>query len=253
VRHISQRADYNSFERRCQIISAAQPHVTLKDLLSETTVESPEAISMSTSLPTMARSVPSSPTGTPSNRSRLHFRDFLIMPIQRICRYPLLLNQLLGAATTPSPAEERSHPLYSDEADGDYDTGVDVERALGAMRGVAEEADEARRLKENEIKSATVIERLEPHPALSPAFLKSLGQCRLIGSLDVLHHHPVVAPLVAPVKVKYFGAFLYRGYLILAKVKKGKVYEAKHFLPLEVFELIDITEGESTVVARSTD
>jgi len=30
VRHISQRPDYNSFERRCQIISAAQPHVTLR-------------------------------------------------------------------------------------------------------------------------------------------------------------------------------------------------------------------------------
>ena len=163
------------------------------------------------------------------------------MPIQRVCRYPLLLNQLLAAASQPLPDE--THPTYGNE-DGDYDTGVDVERALGAMRGVAEEADEARRLKETEIKSATVIERLEPHPALSPAFLKSLGSCRLIGSLDVLHHHPTVAPLLPPVKVKYMGAFLYKGYLILAKVKKGKIYEAKHFLPLEVFELIDITEGE---------
>lgn len=164
------------------------------------------------------------------------------MPIQRICRYPLLLNQLLSAATSPSPDENEP-----EDTDGDYDTGVDVERALGAMRGVAEEADEARRVRENEIKSATVVERLETHHALSPAFLKSLGTCRLIGSLDVLHHHPTVAPLVPPVKVKYLGAFLYKGYLILAKVKKGKVYEAKHFLPLEVFELIDITEGESDV------
>jgi len=165
------------------------------------------------------------------------------MPIQRVCRYPLLLNQLLASATTPSPAEHE-HPLYPEDADGDYDTGIDVERALGAMRGVAEDADEARRIKENEIKSATIAERLEPHTALSPSFLKSLGTCRLVGSLDVLHHHPVVAPLVPPVKVKYLAAFLYRGYLILAKVKKGRVYEAKHFLPLEVFELIDITEGE---------
>lgn len=230
------RPEYNSYERRCQIISAARLHPTLPDLLSGSTSE-PMPIGA-------IASAPSSPTtGTPSNRSRLHFRDFLIMPVQRVCRYPLLLNQLLSSATTPSP-EEHEHPMYPEDADGDYDTGIDVERALGAMRGVAEDADEARRVKENEIKSATIVERLEPHTALSPPFLKSLGTCRLIGSLDVLHHHPVVAPLVPPVKVKYLAAFLYKGYLILAKVKKGKVYEAKHFLPLEVFELIDITEGE---------
>ena len=181
---------------------------------------------------------------SPTNRSRLRFRDFLIMPIQRVCRYPLLLNSLLGAATAPSPTEERANPTFHADDDGGYDVGVDVERALGAMRGVAEEADEARRVKEAEIKSATIIERLEPHPALSQPFLKGLGTCRLIGSLDVLHHHPTIAPLMPPVKVKYLAAFLYRGYLILAKVKRGKVYEAKHFLPLEVFELIDITEGE---------
>jgi hypothetical protein len=126
----------------------------------------------------------------------------------------------------------------------DFDIGVDVERALGAMRGVAEEADEARRKREAEVKSSAVISRIEPHPAVTPSFLRTLGSCRLIGSLDVLHHHPTLAPLLPPVKVKYLAAFLYKGYLVLAKVKKTKTYEVKHFLPLEVFELIDITEGE---------
>lgn len=215
VRHISLRADYDSFERRCQIISSSQPNVTLKDLL----LEEPA-------------------TSTPSNRSRLHFRDFLIMPIQRICRYPLLLGQLKNTALTPSVENPDS------DEDEEHDIGIDVDTALTVMRQVAAEADEARRVKEAEVKSATILERLEPHLALTPAFIKSLGTCRLIGSLDVLHHHPTIAPLVPPVKVKYLAAFLYRGYLILAKVKKGKVYEAKHFLPLEVFEMIDITEGE---------
>ena len=158
---------------------------------------------------------------TPTNRSRLHFRDFLIMPIQRICRYPLLLHSLLisSASTPPERAYERpilsgsekdltsSSGSPSGSATGsrrpstDFDVGVDVERALGAMRSVAEEADEARRLQEAEIKSATVLERLELHTVLTPTFLRSLGTCRLIGSLDVLHHHPVVAPLIAPAKV----------------------------------------------------
>ncbi|WVW81229.1 hypothetical protein I302_103220 [Kwoniella bestiolae CBS 10118] len=213
VKHISERVDYEGFEKRCQIIGAAQPFFTLRDLLDD-----------------------SNPSKT-AHRSRLHFKDYLITPIQRICRYPLLLGQLLDAAGTTSPDSRSEH---SDEG---FDVGVDLERALGAMRGVAEEADEARRLKDAEVKSATVLDRLEPHPNLTPTFIKSLGTCRLIGSLDVLHHHPTLAPLVPPVKVKYLAAFLYRGYLILAKVKKGKAYEAKHFLPLEVFELIDITEG----------
>lgn len=112
------------------------------------------------------------------------------------------------------------------------------------MRGVAEEADEARRLREAEVRSNIIAGRIEPHHAITPAFLKMLGTCRLIGSLDVLHHHPTLSPLVPPVKIKYMAAFLYKGYLVLAKVKKTKTYEVKHFLPLEVFELIDITEGE---------
>ncbi|ORY23279.1 hypothetical protein BCR39DRAFT_507873 [Naematelia encephala] len=216
VRHISMRSDYNDFEKRCQYITSKQTHTTLHSLLADDEAET-----------------------TSTNRSRLHFRDFLITPVQRICRYPLLLAQLLNSAQLPGPAGERPTFDLGDE----YDVGVDIERALGAMRGAAEDADEARRVKEVEIKSATVIERLEPHPALSPPFLRSLGACRLIGSLDVLYHHPTLAPLMAPVKVKYLAAFLYRGYLILAKVKKGKSYEAKHYFPLEVFELIDITEG----------
>lgn len=159
------------------------------------------------------------------------------MPIQRICRYPLLLGQLSSTALTPSVENHDS------DSDDTGDVGVDVGMALNNMRLVASAADEARRIKEAEVKSATILERLEPHVALSPSFIKSLGTCRLIGSLDVLHHHRMIAPLVPPVKVKYLAAFLYRGYLILAKVKRGKVYEAKHFLPLEVFELIDIAEG----------
>ncbi|KAK4686033.1 hypothetical protein P7C73_g4096, partial [Tremellales sp. Uapishka_1] len=217
VRHITGRPDYDAYERRCQIITNHQPHIDLEHLLSE-----------DVNLPLSM------------NRSRLHLRDFLILPIQRVCRYPLLLASLLGSAAAPS-SPTSDQPAFEGD---NFDVGVDVERALGAMRAVAEDADEARRIREAEIKSATVLERMETHPALTPTFLKSLGVCRLIGGLDVLHHHPVVAPLVPPVKVKYLAAFLYRGYLILAKVKKGKVYEAKHFLPLEVFELIDITEGE---------
>ena len=179
VRHIASRPDYDSFERRCQIISASQSFVSLQDLLSD-----------------------SVGVAGPSNRSRLHFRDYLIMPIQRICRYPLLLGQLASTSLTP---DLEIHDSDDDEA---IDVGATVQQALNVMRGVAEEADESRRLREAEIKSATILERMEPHHVLTPPFIKSLGTCTLIGSLDVLHHHPIIAPLVAPAKVKYLAAFL---------------------------------------------
>lgn len=39
------------------------------------------------------------------------------------------------------------------------------------------------------------------------------------------------------------GAFLYYGFLILAKIKKADHYEIKHYLPLQMFEMVDVTEG----------
>lgn len=226
VRNLSLRTDYDAFEKRCHIICASFSAARLQDLLEET-----DGMPIST------------------NRSRLQFKDYLIMPIQRVCRYPLLLSSLLGSTDTPSSPVERDNLFDGAVADEyPYDVGVDVERALGAMRGVAEEADEARRVTEAAIRSNTVMGRIEPHHSVTPAFLRSMGTCRLIGSLDVLYHHPTMAPLLPPIKVKYLAAFLYKGYLVLAKVKKTKTYEVKHFLPLEVFELIDITEGMLTAL-----
>jgi hypothetical protein len=69
----------------------------------------------------------------------------------------------------------------------------------------------------------------------------------LSGSLDALYHHPTVAPLQTTVKVRYMGAFLYYGFLVLAKIKKADHYEIKHYLPLQMFEMVDVTEGELMV------
>jgi hypothetical protein len=79
---------------------------------------------------------------------------------------------------------------------------------------------------------------------VNKSLLAGLSPCLLAGALDVLYHHPTLAPLHPPLRVKYYGAFVYNGFILLVKVKKTS-YEIKHFLPLEMFELIDVTEGES--------
>ncbi|WOO85674.1 Pleckstrin y domain-containing family G member 2 [Vanrija pseudolonga] len=199
VRTIAHRSDYEAFEKRCQIISSSAPHATLLDILTNQQ---------------------STPLG-----SRLRFRDILITPVQRVCRYPLLLASLLADVNRDQPMS---------------DVVAAVEAAQVSMRAVAENADDARRRKEAELKTATVAERIETHPVLTRNFLGRLGTCRLIGALDVLYHHS------ADSKVRYLAAFLYRGYIILAKVQKARgTFEPKHYLPLEVFELADIKKGEN--------
>lgn len=201
VKNIADRVDYETFEKRCQYISSATAQASLKEILDN---ETPQP-----------------------SRIRLRFKDILIAPIQRVCRYPLLLASLLADVHREYPANE---------------VVAAVESGLAVMRKVAENADDARQSKEAELKTAIVIERLESHTVLSTQLLRQLGTCRLIGGLDVLYHHSVHAPLDRPVKVRYLAAFLYRGYLVLAKAKRTK-FEVKHFLPLEVMEIIDIKEG----------
>ena len=71
-------------------------------------------------------------------------------------------------------------------------------------------------------------------------FVSSLGDCLLAGSLDVMHHHHVLDPVVTPVCVKYLGVLLYlSSYLIVVKVGRGKAYHIKHWFSLKSFERVD--------------
>lgn len=203
VSDITHRVDYEAFEKRCQYITSTTVQASLQDILYNKPGE--------------------------ASRTRLRFKDILIAPIQRVCRYPLLLASLLADVNREAPTN---------------DVVQSVEAAQAVMRAVAENADDARLRKEAELKTARIADRIDSHQALTKEFVHRLGTCRLIGALDVLYHHPIHAPLDRPTKVRYFAALLYRGYLILAKVRRNKTLEPRHFLPLEVVELIDITEGE---------
>ena len=71
-------------------------------------------------------------------------------------------------------------------------------------------------------------------------FVSSLGDCLLAGSLDIVHHHHTLNPVATPMRVKYLGMLLYlSGYLIMAKVGRGKAYHVKHWFSLKSFEMVD--------------
>ena len=177
---------------------------------------------------------------------RIAFADYLIKPIQRICKYPLLLDQLL-----PSKAlRSQTSP------EGPSDVHVVVESAAQAMRHVVTLVDEARHRQDIATQSSHILSRISlglasasalPSPLaqiLTQDFLSSLGTCVLSGSLDVMHYHPI-RPLgqTSNIKAKYLGAFLYNGgYLILVKVCKGKKYVPRHWFSLIDFEVSDVVD-----------
>jgi hypothetical protein len=184
--------------------------------------------------------------GASRDNSRLVFMDYLIKPVQRICKYPLLLDQLKPGRSFRMTSQEGGSILSRES------TNTVVETASQAMRHVASSVDEARRRQDILTKSSLIAARISnPFAAQSPGslshiFLSSLGACLLAGSMDVIHHYVDKIPgSSGTVKAKYLGAFLYMGgYLILVKVSKGKVYEPRHWFSLAGFELIDVSEED---------
>jgi hypothetical protein len=86
-------------------------------------------------------------------------RDLLIKPVQRICRYPLVLTSLLGSQKAIAAAASSS----DHDGDESEDEGEDLENALGVMRAVAEGVDEATQSKANRARTNLIWERFEPH------------------------------------------------------------------------------------------
>jgi hypothetical protein len=148
-------------------------------------------------------------------RLRLQFEDYLIKPVQRICRYPLLLGSLT----------HKRRPQALNGAD------AIVRDAKQAMTDAAALVDNAN-LSHLQLQQTSRISARLSAPAAVLAFIQSLSPCTLAGSLDVVR-----APAL---KAKYLAAFLYEGgFLALAKVNRGPRYELRYWFSLEGFEVSD--------------
>ena len=143
---------------------------------------------------------------------RLLFRDFLIKPVQRICLYPVVLDMLLRNAKDVE--------------------GTQLHDSINAMRGVVGIVDEASRKRDVMLHSEAIASRIEVPSSFPPNFLASLGNCLMAGNVDVLHHHPTLAPLSMPLPFKYYGCLLYEGFVLMVKVRKSNTYSCRHWFPL---------------------
>ena len=156
------------------------------------------------------------------SRQRLLFRDFFIKPIQRVCLYPIIL-QTISAYSTPA------HQALLDDA-------------LRHMRQVTADVNEASAKRQARLLSEMIISRMEPSLSLSSSFLPSLGDCKMTGNLDVLYHHPELAPLTTPLATKYYGCVLYADFVLMFKARKTYTYQPRYWFPLADVKLTPSTD-----------
>ena len=203
-----------------------------------------------------------------SQTPRLRFLDHMIKPIQRICKYHLLLDQLKSRVPSNPHSQQlaeggsdrsRSHPGADADATFDHaelfsagQTESLISHACEAMREVVNAVNDHRRKHEDRWKALLIVSRTVPSPPalysssplpqLTSEVLTTLGNCLMSGALDVIYHRPTTSTMT---KAKYLGAFLYeQGYLVLVKVGKAKAYEPQHWFPLKDFDVFDLNDED---------
>lgn len=155
IREVQYRPEWTAFEKRCRIVIATRNNTTLQQVLAEDN-------------PNFQPSLMPPPTVSPLP-SRLMLRDLLILPVQRICRYPLVLSALVCSATPPSPFREGFFSLRSE-----LDVGVDVERAMVVMQNSAGRANVANQRSMVLARTAIIARRLDYHPVSHQGLLLAL-------------------------------------------------------------------------------
>lgn len=103
-----------------------------------------------------------------SSSSRLHFADFLIKPVQRICRYPLLFGSLLKNAQKTSLGRSSAYSQYSVASTpmtgytADVNLSIDrIRQALEIAKEVASGVDHAQKQRSLEVATVKLARRIE--------------------------------------------------------------------------------------------
>ncbi|KAG0326673.1 hypothetical protein BG000_001273 [Podila horticola] len=218
--------------------------------------------------------------------SREDLKDYLIKPIQRICRYPLLLHEISRLTSTDDPEYQLVHQTYDlmkgmahdlDEAQRAVDRMMLTERFLKKLpetsyppkaNGGQQLGGNTPRLHSHPIllennsqlfDGRNVLEHDGAHPepplawpsdsnvylfeglspsALTKTMLNEAGSLVLAGALEV-----VLMPTM-PIRLKYYGCFLFETMLLVVKPKSRSQYELRQWLPLWLCELQETTRLE---------
>ncbi|KAF9135382.1 hypothetical protein BGW39_003179 [Mortierella sp. 14UC] len=213
-------------------------------------------------------------------KSRTDLKDHLIKPIQRICRYPLLLKEILRLTSPNDPEYEF------------------IDRAHECMKTLAQQMDETQRMVERKLLTEQFLKKLpetnfprksgvaltplhtssKSNPdsnnhhrrgsnnAIHPLSSRSIGPtselelfesgqfgegilprnmtkiyARTLGSIVLAGALEYVIMPDMPIRLRYYGCFLFESMLIVVKAKKTSLYEPRQWLPLRLCELYETT------------
>ncbi|KAJ3283594.1 Phosphatidylinositol 3,4,5-trisphosphate-dependent Rac exchanger 2 protein [Borealophlyctis nickersoniae] len=146
-------------------------------------------------------------------QTRLDLKDYLIKPVQRVCRYPLLLHELIK---------------NTEEESNDYQ---DLLGAYSEMQSLAVEIDAAKSMIEKLERTDRFFARLENTLQIDIPKRTECGEMVFGGGLFIVNHD-----LFAP-KIKYRGIFVFgNAYLMVVKPKRATVYNLKLCIPLSAYE-----------------
>lgn len=136
------------------------------------------------------------------------------------------------------------------------------------MHTIATEIDRQNETQEAQERTQRFLERLDSDWRLAKDRVAELGCVVISGALDIRYQNggggenspvfndqrahevspsfpsPPPSPSPATTKSRYLGCFVFASYIIIVQVKKQTLYEAKHWFPLHVVDLIDPASGK---------
>ncbi|KAI8330364.1 hypothetical protein BC941DRAFT_361632 [Chlamydoabsidia padenii] len=154
----------------------------------------------------------------------LHFEDYLIKPVQRVCRYQLLLKEIL---------------CHIPRATAEYRR---LDCALEMMHAVVAGIDRRKYHRDTTERTRLFIDRLDTSDRrLDKESLYLLGSLVMAGAIDVTYSS-LGQTTVSSSRSKYLGCFIFPTYLIMVRAKKVTSYTPKHWFPLRLVELEDLQD-----------
>ncbi|EIE78977.1 hypothetical protein RO3G_03682 [Rhizopus delemar RA 99-880] len=155
---------------------------------------------------------------------RLHFEDYLIKPVQRICRYQLLIKEIIRYTARETP---------------EYDLW---EAVLNEMQEIVTEIDDLKFQRDMKERTDRFIKRLDDDWRMNKSQVSQLGHLLIAGAIEVTYS--ALGQSVS--KPRYLGCFVFSTYIIMVRPKKVTNYEPKHWFPLRLadFENLEDIEGQ---------
>ncbi|KAJ1835719.1 hypothetical protein LPJ63_000921, partial [Coemansia sp. RSA 2711] len=153
-----------------------------------------------------------------SDDRRLGLRDFLIKPVQRICKYPLFLKELLK------------------QTDKDADSGTfnELSQALALLKGICEGVDQVQQRIDSLRLRQTLLSSYCDSPELPLSVIAKLGDIVLSGPLHVTGC--VEKGLEPP---RLLGCVLFKRFLLILKPKRSGTLVPQFWFPLHTMQAVD--------------